>query len=348
MTNKLKINKIIRIITFHSAYSFGAVLQSFALWKFLEEKFTDVKIINFRPELFSLNFNWKNPISWPKYFSFSFAKKIGLTREYSANEIRINPPKADTYIIGSDQVWNPRITQCYQDIYFGHFIPATSKKISYASSFGQDHFNSEEMDKISYYIHGFDSISVRENSGIDLIRSLTGTDAIHVLDPTFLIEDYTKYFNLGRIKNELCLFVLDNESIECFKYTKKISDSLNLRPKVLNKRKPVAGFRCIAFPTIPRFLKEIYQSKFVITNSFHGLAFSIIFKKNFLFIGTNKRNLTRPLSLLESLGLENRLFNTYKEAFESNLYHENINYDKVGITLSNLSALSTDYLLSNI
>jgi len=344
----MKTNKTIRILTFHSAYSFGAVLQSFALWKFLDERFTDVKIINFRPELFSVRVEWKNPISWLKYYSFRFAKEIGLTREYTANELRKNPPQADTYVIGSDQVWNPRITQCYQDIYAGHFVPVGSKKISYASSFGQERFSPEEMGKMSEYFHDFSSISVREKSGIDLISCLTDTKAVHVLDPTFLIEDYSKYFNLGKAKNELCLFVLDNSGSDCFEYAKKIADVLKLSPKVLNKRKPIAHFRNIAFPTIPQFLKEIYQSQFVITNSFHGLAFSIIFKKNFLFVGTNKSNITRPLSLLESLNIEDRLFYSYKEAFESNLYLEDIDYNKVELKLNSLRSFSTDYLINSI
>ena len=340
-----KISKVIRILTFHSAYSYGAVLQTYALYKFLSNRYTDVKVIDFRPSYFTLRWVWNRPKTWLLCFQFRFRKmKIKYTKEVSAEDLRISTPIADTYVIGSDQVWNPDITKSVQDIYFGDFIPRTIKKISYAASFGRSSFLDSEIKKMGSLIHDFAAISVREESAVNLCHQVLGLDATCVLDPTFLIDDYTHLFHGKKVKKELGVFVLDNNSNEIFDIALMIARKMLLKPKVINKNRPLKGFKIIPYPSIPCFLKEIYNSRFIITNSFHGLAFSIIFNKQFAFVNTNPKNVTRAQSILEKLGLMNRLFYSYEALAQSNIWDDIIDYRAVNSQLAKLRKQSIFFL----
>lgn len=343
-----KINKKIRILTFHSAYSYGAVLQTFALYTFLNERYDDVKVVDFRPEYFSIRFSIKNPKSWIVSFLFGlFKRKIAFTKRCSAETLRSLLPKADVYIIGSDQVWNPSITKDVRDIYFGDFIPDNKTKIAYAASFGRTEFAQDEIADFKRYIHGFKAISCREESGVDICRHILGVSAQCVLDPTFLIDNWAKIFNLKLVRNELCLFVLNNSTNECFEFARIVANELSLKPKVLNKNKKVAGFKVIRMPSVVRFLSEIYSSQFSITNSFHGLAFSILFEKDFLYVCTDDKG-TRAFNLLKKLGLENRFFNSYDAAMKSRIWKQKIDYSIVNAKKEILINEAIEFLLSNI
>lgn len=345
----MKKNKSIRILTFHSAYSYGAILQAYALYSFLIEHFTDVKIIDFRPIHFSIHAKLWRPKSWIISVLFSnFKKRMAYTKQYSADILRNNPPNADYYIIGSDQVWNPNITKDVKDIYYGDFIQDNQNKIAYAASCGKETFSQQEGSDFCKLIHGFKAISVREETGVLLCKKYLNLDVKCVLDPVFLLNDYYKRFKFSYIKKELCLFVLNNNTNTCFQCAKNIANKLNLKPKILNKNKWIKGFKIIPTPSIPRFLSEIHSSELVITNSFHGLAFSIIFEKNFLFVCTDPEKGTRAENILQKLGLRNRFFNSYKEAEDSGIWKETINYDIVNIKKDLLRKQSIEFLLSNL
>ena len=344
-----KIDKVVRILTFHSAYSYGAVLQTYALYKYLSDHYTDVRVVDFRPDYFTLRPMWNRPKTWVLCFRFCFRRnKIKYTKKISAEELRHKTPLADVYIIGSDQVWNPSITQSVQDIYFGDFIPKSINKVSYAASFGRMNFSQEEIGNIKRFIHDFKAVSVREESAVELCDQVLGIKAKCVLDPTFLIEDYTPLFHAGKIKNELAIFVLNNDSNEVFNSVSTIAEKMSLKPKVINKNKPLKGFKTIAFPSIPCFLKEIYNSRFVVTNSFHGLVFSIIFNKQFVFVSTNPQNVTRAKNILEKLNLMDRLFYSYEDLVQSSVWENSIDYNKVNSYLVELRHQSIRFLKENI
>ena len=346
MDNNIKI----RILTFHSAYSYGAVLQCYALFTYLKTKYADVKVIDFRPPTFSLRPSLKNPKSVILSYKFNrFKNEIAFTKNVTAQTLRTTPPDADIYIIGSDQVWNPYITKEFQDIYFGDFIPSNKTKITYAASFGLDSFPSDVINNMRKYVHNFNAVSVRESSGIKLCKDYFDIEAECIIDPVFLLDskDFIKSDNV-RVKDELALFMLDNDSNECFDFAKDISQQLSLKPKIINKNKPVCRMKIIPMPSIHRFLKEIYRSKFIVTNSFHGLAFSIIFNKDFLFISTKKQKAPRAVSLLSKLGLLDRLFYDYNSAITSKIYKKSINYSDVNNRLNILKAKAYAFLDSSI
>lgn len=338
----------IAILTFHSAYSYGAVLQTFALYTFLKNKYDDVKVIDFRPEYFSIRFNVSNPKSCIASFLFGlFKRRIAFTRQYSAEELRSIPPEADVYVIGSDQVWNPSITKGVKDIYFGDFISDDKTKVAYAASFGRTEFTKDEISDFKRYIHGFKAISCREESGVNICSRVLGEDVQCVLDPTFLIENWSEIFKLKSTRKELCLFVLNNSANDCFEFARIVANELLLKPKVLNKNKKVCGFKIIRMPSVVRFLSEIYSSQFSITNSFHGLVFSILFEKDFIYVCNDDKG-TRALNLLKKLGLEDRFFNSYDAALESRIWMKKIDYSAVNIKKEALRNKSIEFLTSNI
>ncbi len=340
-------DKKIRILTFHSAYSYGAVLQTYGLFTFLKKHFKDVRVVDFRCPHFSITFNWKNIKSWLTYPKFSaFKRKIKFTRQIDAEELRSRGIEADILVIGSDQVWNQNITKDYSDIYLGNLGKLTENKISYAASIGKSELNDNEKNLMGEMLPKFSKVSVREKEAVDLCEGIGVKDVEHVIDPTFLIDDYNKLIGRVEEKDELGLFVLDNSSNECFEAALQISSKLGLKPKVINKAKKQEGFKVIPFPGIKKFLREIAKSKFMITNSYHGLAFSIIFRKQFAYVTTNPKLQSRAKSLLELCGLESRMFFSYDELKNSEIWDRKIDYNKVGNKLAPFIKKSKEFLIS--
>lgn len=339
--------KKIRILTFHSAYSYGAVLQTYGLFTFLKKHFKDVKVVDFRCPHFSLTFDWKKIKSWLIYPKFTeFKRKIKFTKQVYAEELRVRGIDADILVVGSDQVWNQNITKDYSDIYLGNLGKSTRRIISYAASIGKSELNENEKKLMGEMLPKFSEVSVREKEAVDLCEGVGVKEVKHVIDPTFLVDDYSKLIGNVKEKDELGLFVLDNSGTECFDAAKYISDKLGLKPKVINKAKSQKGFKIVPFPGIRRFLREIAKSKFMITNSYHGLAFSIIFSKQFAYVTTNPKLQSRAKSLLEICGLESRMFFSYDDLKISEIWNKSIDYDKVDSRLAPFIKKSKEFLIS--
>lgn len=340
-------NKKIRILTFHSAYSYGAVLQTYGLYTFLKKQFGDVRVIDFRCPHFSMTFNWKKIKSWLTYPKFAaFKRKIKFTGKVGAEELRNSGIDADILIVGSDQVWNQNITMDYADIYLGNLGKSTRKIISYAASIGKSELNDDEKKLMVKMLPKFSEISVREKEAVGLCEEVGAKMVKHVIDPTFLVEDYNKLIGKVKEKDELGLFVLDNSGSECFEAAVYISDKLGLKAKVINKAKSQEGFKIVPFPGIRRFLREIAKIKFMITNSYHGLAFSIIFRKQFAYVTTNPKLQSRAKSLLELCELESRMFISYDELKISEIWNSSIDYNKVVSKLTPFIKKSKEFLIS--
>lgn len=346
-----KANKTIGILTFHSAFSYGAVWQTYALYSYIKELNPSVSIINLNSSAFSVRhipFH-KNPIRSIASSRFSrFCKKMNMTKTYWDDEIRQNFPKFDLYVIGSDQVWNPDITKHLKDIYFGNLCPRDSEKITYAASFGKTEFPPDTEREIATLIHDFSKVSIREQAGVELYRKIKNEDAVRVLDPTFLIQNYKERFHLPDPKKELCAFILDNDSNEPFEAAKQIGHYWGLKPKILNKNKPIKGCKVIPIPSPMRWLKEFAKSEFVLTNSFHGLAFAMHLHKNFLFVCTNPKLGSRAKDLLDVAELSDRFFFSYKDAIESDAWKRSIDYNLIERNLSHLREISMNFLISHI
>lgn len=209
---------------------------------------------------------------------------------------------ADAWIVGSDQVWRPWCSPNIEN-YFFSFLPNGLKRIAYAVSFGTDKW---EIDpKLTPYIselaRRFDAISVREASGVQLCHDYLGVDAIHTLDPTMLLEreDYFKLFSSADLSNSqyIAVYILDL-SREKSNIVKR--EGKNHGIKVIQTGKMYSN----RFDSVESWIATIAYAERVITDSFHGTVFSIIFGKPVKILQNSLRGNTRLNSLISILNLK--------------------------------------------
>ncbi len=263
----------------------------------------------------------------------------------------------DTIVVGSDQVWRASMSDI--PTYFLSFTKGMYlKRVAYAASFGTDNLNEyskAEIGLASEYIKLFNAVSVREETGIQLCRDYLKTDAVHVLDPTMLL-DKNDYLKLIEDEDKLCsqdillTYILDRTP-EKSMIIEKISSLLHLS---LCENGPAKNFsnivednasECI-YPSISKWLAGFRDAQFVVTDSFHGTVFSIIFNKPFVAILNPKRGSSRFVSLLRMLHLEDRLITSIGNVDE--ICRKEIDYKTVSVNLSLKKQDSMCYLINNL
>jgi polysaccharide pyruvyl transferase WcaK-like protein len=265
----------------------------------------------------------------------------------------------DAFVVGSDQVWRQVYSPCITNYFLDFAVDFKNiKRISYAASFGTSEF---EIDKdkrslISKLAGNFDSVSVRESSGIKLCQEYLGVNAVQVLDPTMLL-DINIYKKLIIDENEsasdgtLMSYFLDTSEIKK-KYIEQISKELSLTPfstmpKTKFTKESIGNFDDAVFPSVTKWLKGFDDAEFVITDSFHGCVFSILFNKPFIAIGNERRGLSRFQSLLEKFELEDR-FVLDSEKIDPTLIYKKIDWDNVNMILTEERDKSIKFLLDNL
>lgn len=266
----------------------------------------------------------------------------------------------DTFIVGSDQVWRPQYSPRLTN-YFLDFVEKDQnvKKIAYAASFGVDYweYSKKEKKKCANLVKKFDAISVREDSAIEICKTYLGVEAVQVLDPTLLL-DKTDYIhlvekdNVPKNKGKLFVYILDRTK-EKDEIVKELSNYKKIDPFEVM---PVKSFdevgvkkleQCI-FPAVTEWLRAFMDAEFVITDSFHGTVFSIIFEKPFLIIGNKDRGLTRFTSLLNLFRLENRLIYSSNELTNYSIIDKAIDYSHVNSLHQEEKEKSINFLSSSL
>lgn len=365
----------IGILTLPIAENYGGILQAVALYHYLEKmghqpvliykktaltpwKEAIRKVLETIPghNLFNVKVTKKSREKWNErrdlHLSFinreipKISPRFTTTRELS---LYAKEQNFDAVIVGSDQVWRKAyINDKYYKSYFLDFIPANShtKKIAYAASFGKDYWEGINDEKeINKLLSDFTAISVREKSGIDICKNTFHIDNVqHVLDPTllhekeFYLEMINKYDLSKTPKKKLVTYVLD-ESVEKRQIIQYYQKELAIAE---SETRHLRGFNSEKYTyTVPEWVNSIAHADFVITDSFHGMVFSIIFEKQFIVIGNKDRGLERFTSLLSSLNLENYLITNKKTA---NNEIVSIDYVIVNNLLSDLREKSNLFL----
>lgn len=213
----------------------------------------------------------------------------------------------DAYVVGSDQVWRPafnlgpRLGQMFLD-----FADDKVKKVSYAASFGTSEweYDVRQTESCKKMAQRFDAISVREDSGINLCKEYFGIDAVHVLDPTLLLQkyDYLKVCNDVPISKPhvfvYSLVVSDKVMAVATDIAKETGLSLEIM-EAGNKVKPD--------DSIEKWFAHFRDAEYIVTDSFHGMVFSIIFNKPFYIVMNASGGNSRYTSLLSILGLTDRI-----------------------------------------
>ena len=336
----------IKILTFSQAPNYGALLQCYALSKVLKK-------MNYNVELVNIPFDYMNSFSYKirKVLLYGFVKRFH--QQYLPNSVLLKNLDFDaTYIVGSDQVWNLTITNESYLRYFFNFLPNHTKRISYAASFGSDEwvFN-DKTQKIKELLNKFSSISVRESEGVKICNENFEVNSDLVLDPTLLIEDYSELIGNINIKKNLAGYKLNSDKKwrDFLKYIaeKKELTIVDLFPTKISFLGNLGGFNR-KFLDVPLWLKNIAEASFVVTDSFHGTIFSILFKKNFIVVPSVKSRMGRVKSLLKILNIESRYYNSMDDVYLDDSWLTEINYNNVFIKLDHYRKLSLSFLKSNI
>jgi coenzyme F420-reducing hydrogenase beta subunit len=380
LVNKFKLRKIrirnlamkIGILTHHYANNYGGVLQAYALCSALRKLGHQPTIINRIPNKTTEKTQqpkWKVAIStlFQNYFIKEFNKfrqnHLRSMTHLIDDEIKMDTmaDMFDAVIVGSDQVWRMGYNKGLGLNNFLDFTPDHISKISYAASFGSDEFEGdrETVIKIRHLLSRFKAISVREDSGITLCKNLFDSDAIHVLDPTLLLmpDDYEKLIEKSEMNNEekfIVQYLLD-PTPEKIKITEQIA--FNHKSVIKNiYKKSQSGFSLkndrwslskFVYPSIALWISGIKNAEFVVTDSFHGVTFSILFNKQFVCIANADRGLSRMTSLLKKFELMDRLIiDTNKEQDFKKL--PPIDYHRVNQILEKERKKSLNFLEQNL
>jgi hypothetical protein len=246
----------------------------------------------------------------------SLSKKCYTTDELK-KEAELH--QLDAIIVGSDQVWRPDYSPCQLN-YFLDFLSNDSKikRLSYAASFGTDNwmFSPELTKQCGELLRKFDAVSVRELSGIDLCKKYFDTDAVQVIDPTMLLnrEDYSDLVETRKNRGNLFCYVLDRTA-EKQSAIASIANKSNLVPFENMPELEITSSnlyrdieKCVT-PPVEDWISAFMDAEMVVTDSFHGCVFSIIFNKPFWVIGNKARGMARFDTILSQYGLQDRLIN---------------------------------------
>lgn len=257
----------------------------------------------------------------------------------------------EAFIVGSDQVWRPKYNfEFYFDM-FCAFIPedANCKRIAYAASFGVDNWelNHIQTEIAKRNLSKFNAISVRERSGVDLCRNYIAVEAQHVLDPTLLLSN-VDYKNIAK-KTEVCcykgklgIYILDHSQKKC-ELINNICRLLKLDPIYIGE----SGKKSRLLPSVEEWLAAFDNCEFIVTDSFHGTVFSIIFHKSFYNIINSSRGCERIYSLLSLLNLADRIIEN-TEVDISNAYIDDSKWAKVEDILASKRKESINFLRTNL
>ena len=289
--------------------------------------------------------------TWKLFNVFSEHKIGGFTKLFSSQEdIKDAYPKVDLYIVGSDQVWNPKITRSNAPLYFFSFLK-NEPRISYAASFG----GSEDIDfgeanfiEIKSLLSKFNAVSVRDSVGINIMRNKFAMPAVQVVDPTLLLASAV-YEELAAESNEDAsgylyeykFIINDIWEMEI----KDIANTLGLKVRSDGEFLDIEGFEYHPVQSIQGWLKVIKTSDFVISDSFHCTIFCILFKKQFITTPSYQGGEGRMVSLLRDLGIEDRFFCNVDEIHQRREdIFKPIDYEAVYEKLNDLSLSSKKFL----
>ena len=300
------------ILTFHDAHNYGAVLQAYALKTYIQKLGYNVKIINYHHETIPNGFpKSDNEKRWEKFNEF-IKELIDYDEKTHINEKELEKLDIDFWICGSDQIWNPEITRGFNRGFFLDF-KTKGKKISYAVSMGIDRLPKEEEEKFKKAINQIDEISVREETLKQYAEDFTTKKVTQVLDPTLLLEeaDYEKLLLNNQYGEYILIYTLGPDE-RLTKIAKKVALEKNVKIIELNDKK-IENYFCeqVSEASPSEFLTLIKNAKAVVTNSFHGTIFSILFEKEFYTI-TRYRN-SRMRSILKIVDMEDRFIDKIEE-----------------------------------
>lgn len=365
----------IGILTVPFNNNYGGVLQAYALKCIITQLGHDVVFINRR----------RDPNTSFKYRIYKTLVKLGVIEDYlkiqtqkisvhferfieeylfpltepyySTNDIKkcLNL-NIDCFIVGSDQVWRYKYAEKSLQNYFFDFLNGSNlPRFSYAASFGIDELDYpiNVINKIRNSLRQFSAISVREKSGVSLLENIgINTDDIKVvLDPTLLLtsKHYSSLINQtdDNIKNILFTYVLDEKLVNSGALADYVKEN---KLGIVDIKAQVGKIsQQTVLEPVEKWLASIKNAKYVITDSFHGTVFSIIFNKPFLVLANPMRGTTRLTGMLSSFGLENRIVYKLEDAESiKEMFDKAINWNEVNKIIEKQRQESLTFIKQNL
>lgn len=340
------------ILTFHNAYNYGAVLQTYATQELVKSMGHEVEIIDYHnaridrmydKRKFHLKEFFKSTYKFPLYLleKYFFWRRRLAYNKFNKNCLQCSRNKYyqgdvisikdyDAVLIGSDQVWNKRLTGGLDAVYWGNFESSSFTRIvAWSVCMNNMDFTESELKEIKNYLSNFTAISVREEALQGFISKLIGKRVLHTLDPTFLLPSTKWELLCHPVKEDdyIAVYAI-RKADETINFARKISSALNKKLIII---RPYSRwyFSCEnkEYCGPNDFLSYIKNASYVVTSSFHGTVFSLIFKRQF-FCPALDVNL-RVEDLLKTVGLSDRFVRGWEDA----LSLSPINYDTLPAAL---------------
>lgn len=344
------------IFTFHCAHNYGAVLQAYALQEFLCSKGFEAYIIDYCPPylirpynaLNLFDFSSRNFISFLRIFiSKLFLLPVAIKRSKAFNhfirrylkvtslDLASSNPDFDVFVFGSDQIWNPKICRGFDDVYFGKFKAAQGKGlISYAASMGTTVINEDGKEYLRWALADFSAVSVREYSLQHFLSEWQDKSVKVVMDPTFLLDvkRWDKIIQRTKIEGKYVLVYQVKTNPETLRIANCIARQIGglvVELKAFLSLTHRSKYQCASPET---FLSCIKYASCVVTTSFHGTAFSLIFNRPFYTIRLNADVDARSESLLGKLDLLDRLLDSNVSPVFSEIDYQDVNLKRQRLT----------------
>ena len=360
----------IGILTYHRAENYGALLQAYAMKTYLQSQGHEVSFVDYWPKYHSDYFRlfpWQQLskrsgykkilfliqlVLWliPRYlrkrkFQNFMYNQLNLSEvpQYTDRDSRTD--RYDVVLYGSDQIWRKQNLAGvgFDDWYFGSDHVLADRKIVYAGSMGTVDTTAKDDEYVQKMMQNFNALSVREND-LQLYLGSLDISSILVPDPVFLLskDQWKSLIKKGVNKGNYILFYNLLNTRESKLFAEKLSREKNLPIREVNKRMVSSHLlhkRYISTASVEQFLQLIEGAEYVVSNSFHGVAMSVIFEKQFYAVGMGAKS-NRVLSLLENAGIKDR----YIASLQDSPASSKIDYNKAHDSLNEVIARGYDFL----
>lgn len=357
----------IAILTYQRSISYGAFAQCLALSEVLKRSGAEVEVIDYMPQhrQDKLRLIPHGRIIPPK----SFFKKWRLIRRFRKQIEDLLPLTPQTYtsyesleslkddydavICGSDQIWNPSNNSgIFDPAYFAAFAGEDTTKIAYAASFGAGGVKTEDEEQLRDLLGHLDYVSVRETSGVDLARRLSESNCVRVCDPTILLSNFNKFLpTQSSPRKGIVAF--------CLQYTGSFHEALDYVQKNLNQvvydidgtGRVLSNESSVIKPSLFEWMSYIRSASFVVTNSFHGVVFCLLFKTPFVFVnlaGNMGQRNERIYSLLECVHLRGVVCSNREDIAKAYEAAHSIDWGNVERVLKEEQSKSLGFLSSSL
>ena len=358
-------NKIGVLTFWYGNSNYGQIMQCFALQHFLKKQGYNpylIRFIGYGESKFRkfvkscLPFLCAKPSKLDRLRQFDAFRKQHLRMSplyTSLSQIQQNPPKAEAYIAGSDQIWMQSLDNPQQRAYFLDFGDDKTKRLSYAASFGMKTYPESHLEMLGQLLRRFNAVSCREYSGVDICKGV-GVKAEMVLDPTLLLtkDDYLAALSLNTgKKSSTFIYSLNIESSDDIRWP-ELREAVGEATIVVT---PAAGYNESAelfgkevsylYATPEEWISQIMSSDLVVTTSFHGIAFCLIMHTPFVYVplkGTYAKANNRITDLLEDLHLNGRILS--EQATYSNIIGKSIDWEAIDKILDVKRKASINFL----